>query len=368
MSTATVPPPQSVLPAPPPPPAVIHNCPSCAHWLPDGTLACPDCHALTYGRHLGALAAEAQSFEAQRRFAEARVHWQTALEFLPADTRQAEGIRQRIGVIDSRFAAEADRKARWTKKLGPFAPVALFLLKAKSFVFVLFKLKFLFSLLAYFGLYWAVFGWRFALGLTATIFIHELGHYIAIKRRGLKADLPVFLPGFGAYVRWYAEGVSREDLASIALAGPLFGLLAALGCWGLYAQTHYGLFLILANLTSWYNVVNLFPVFGLDGAKAILALSRIQRGMLAITSMVFFALTSARNPLELGNVSNHYVFVVLAAILGFQCLAKEAPEEPHTATLVYFIGVVLLLGLVLHITGLQASQLSELTRMGFRTH
>jgi hypothetical protein len=81
--------------------------------------------------------------------------------------------------IDARLKAAEDQKAKWTKRLGPFAPIALFLLKIKSLLFLLFKLKFLLSLVAFFGIYWVLFGWKFAAGFLACLFIHEMGHYVA---------------------------------------------------------------------------------------------------------------------------------------------------------------------------------------------
>jgi hypothetical protein len=65
----------TVLPPEPAPPIAIHSCPSCSHWLPDGTLACPDCQTLTYGQHLGALAASAQELEMKQKWVEARDRW-----------------------------------------------------------------------------------------------------------------------------------------------------------------------------------------------------------------------------------------------------------------------------------------------------
>jgi len=339
-----------VLPPEPVAPLTIHSCPSCSHWLTDGTLACPDCHTLTYGQHLGDLAASAQQLEQELKWAEARDRWHSALQWLPGDTRQAASIQEHIAAIDQRVHAQEDTKARWTKKLGQLAPAAFFLLKAKSFLFLAFKVKFLLGIFTFFGLYWALFGWKFAVGFTITIFIHEMGHYLAVKRRGLKADLPMFLPGLGAYVRWYGMGVSREDIAEIALAGPLFGLLAGLACWGLFWGTHAPVFLVLVNVTMWINLLNLIPVLGLDGAKATYALSRLQRAMVAITCVVFFALTSARDPWETANVNNHYVFLLIAAGMGWRCFTNDAPEEPHSGTLVYYLSLFLVLGLVLHLT------------------
>src|ERR1700761_3596221 len=122
MSTATP------LPSEPVPPPEIHNCPSCSHWLPDGTLACPDCNTLTYGQYLRELAGSAHAFEQQGKWVEARERWRWTLKWLPENAEQAAGIQQHIAKIDSRLQAEEDRKARWTKRLGPFAPIALFLL------------------------------------------------------------------------------------------------------------------------------------------------------------------------------------------------------------------------------------------------
>jgi len=346
MSTATT---ISAEPAPPP---EIHSCPSCSHWLPDGTLACPDCNTLTYGLYLRELAGSAQQFEQQGKWAEARERWNSTLKWLPEGTEQAAGVQQHIAQIDSRLKAEEDRKAKWTKRLGPFAPIALFLLKAKSAIFLLFKLKFLLGIVAFFGLYWALFGWKFALGFTVSIFIHEIGHFVAVKRRGLKADLPLFLPGLGAYVRWYGMGVSVDQLAAIALAGPLYGLAAALACLAIAWGTHSVLFMVLANVGAWINLFNLVPVLGLDGAQATYALSRTQRGLIALTCFIFFGLT-VNSEINSGYTGTHIQWVFLFVGLGmlFRTLfTRDEPEKPHTATMVYFLGLLLALGFLLILT------------------
>jgi len=359
----------TVLPPEPAPPSTINSCPSCSHWLPDGTLACPDCQTLTYGVHLTGLAAEAQQLEQENKWPEARDRWRSALQWLPEDTRQASSIQQHIAQIDARLKAEDDQKARWTKRLGPFAPVALFLLKIKSWLFVALKFKFLLSGLLYFSLYWALFGWRFALGFILMIFIHEMGHYVAVKRRGLKADLPMFMPGFGAYVRWYGTGVSREDLASIALAGPLFGLFAALACFGIFRGIHLDplvghyrggngpLLLVLANLGALINLINLFPVrflgIALDGAQATYALSRMQRGMIAATCLLFFGLSaSGATGNDLVGPNTIYTFLFVGLGMAWRCFSNDLPEKPSTRTFAYFQALILALGFLLFLTPL----------------
>jgi Zn-dependent protease len=347
MSTATT------LSSEPAPPQAIHSCPSCSHWLPDGTLACPDCQTLTYGRYLSELAGSAQVFEQQGKWQEARERWNSTLRWLPENTEQASGIQQHIAQIDGRLKAEEDRKARWTKRLGPFAPIALFLLKIKSAIFLLFKLKFLFGILGFFGIYWALFGWRFALGFTICLFIHEMGHYIAVKRRGLKADLPMFFPGLGAYVRWYSMGVSVDQLAAIALAGPLYGLAASLACLGIAWGTHSQLFLVLANVGAWVNFFNLLPILGLDGAQATFALSKMQRGLIALTCLIFFGLTISADS---GGDRTQWIFLIVGLGMLWRCFTNDAPEKPHTGTMVYFQTLIVVLGFLIYLTPVAALQ------------
>ncbi len=338
----------AVLPAEPARPEPIHSCPNCSHWLPEGTLACPDCQTLTYGHHLSELAFAAQQLEQEGKWAEARDRWQSTLPWLPAEAEQARTVQGHIDQIDARLQTEVEQKARWTKRLGPFAPLFFFLLKLKSAVFFLFKLKFFLGLFSFFAIYWALAGWKFALGFTVGIFIHEMGHFVAVKRRGLKAEMPMFIPGMGAYVRWYAQGVSREDLASIALAGPLFGLGTAVACFGVALASHSLLFLVLANVGAWYNLFNLTPILGLDGAQATYALSRMQRGLLAATCVLFFALTVASaNPFRAGP---QWVLLIVGAGMAWRTFSADAPEIPHTRTMVYFLGLILLFGALLYLT------------------
>ncbi len=338
----------TVVPPSPGPPEAIHSCPSCSHWIADGVLACPDCATLIYGRYLSEVARSAQQMEQEQRWAEARARWTDALAWLPPETQQATGINAHIAQLDARTQAEEQRKAKWTKRLGPFAPVVFFLLKAKSFFFLIFKLKFLLGLFGFFGIYWAIFGWQFAVGITVSIFIHEMGHYVAVKRRGLKADLPIFFPGFGAYVRWYSQGVSREDLAAISLAGPLFGLTAVFASLAIYWGTRMEIFLVLANVGAWLNFFQLFPLFGFDGSQATYALSRLQRALIAATCLLMFGLTlSGPNPWA---TSPQWIFLIVGLGMGWRTFSNDVPEEPSTKTFLYFQGLVMMLGALVFLT------------------
>ena len=164
----------------------------------------------------------------------------------------------------------------------------------------------------------------------------------------------MFIPGMGAYVRWYSMGVSREDLAAISLAGPLYGLAAAVLClalaWGLHSLT----FLLLANIGAWYNLFNLTPIFGFDGAQATYALSRLQRGMIAGMCALFFALTVA--DASANRAGTQWVFLFVAGGMGWRCFTNDAPETPPSRTLIVFLALVLLLGFMLYLTPIPATR------------
>jgi Zn-dependent protease len=306
-----------------------------------------------YGQYLEQLARNAAQLESEQRWVEARDAWRAALQRLPADTKQAAAVQARIDSIDARTKAAEDTRAKWTRRLGPLAPLFFFLLKAKTFLLAILKFKFLLSFVAFFGIYWALFGWRFGLGFTLAILLHELGHYVAVRRRGLKADLPVFLPGLGAYVRWYAQGMSLDVLAEIALAGPAAGLLTAVAClaafrafggvWGsgfgseLAARNSgFGapLFGALAHVGAWLNLFNLVPVFGLDGAQATYALDRTQRALVLATCILFFVLL------------HEWVYLFIAAGMAWR-LFTLVPDKPSSRTMVSFMLLLFLLGAVL---------------------
>jgi len=163
------------------------------------------------------LAAAAKMMEEHGDSIQARAQWLKALELLPSESTQTEWVLDKVHKLELAAPTAPLLKAppNWVRKLGPLAPIALLLAKGKS-LFVLFNLNFLLSLFAFVGVYRTVYGAKFGIGFAVLILIHEMGHFIDIKRRGLPADMPVFLPGFGAYVRWQALGVSQETRAAVS--------------------------------------------------------------------------------------------------------------------------------------------------------
>jgi Zn-dependent protease len=320
-------------------PELIRNCRRCSEELAPGALVCAKCHALVHSEQLDQLAAEAKEFEAKRDLRQARERWLMGLPLLPANSRQADWIQNHARSLD----AEADRlqqpesENKWAQKLGPVGPLAVLLAKGKFLLSAIFKLKFLLSFVAFFGFYWAAFGAKFGIGFAVLILIHEMGHYIDIKRRGLPAEMPVFLPGLGAYVRWQALGVPIETQAEVSLAGPFAGFLAAVACTAIWYQTNDPLWAALARSGAWLNVLNLIPIWMLDGGHAALALSKMERIILLTASLALWLLLG----------ENLFFLVALGA--GYQVFfAGDLPARPSRVTTAYFIAVLAGLGLIMH--------------------
>jgi Zn-dependent protease len=302
-------------------------------------MACSACHALIYKEQLAAVTRDAQTLESQGRLAEAREMWNRALMLLPYDSTQAQWVREHLqgmSTLQPAPAAVAKPQHPWVKRLGPLAPLALVLLKAKGFLLVLFKLKFLFSFLAFFWIYVTLFGWRFGAGFAVSILIHELGHFIDIKRRGLPAEMPVFLPGLGAYVKWNALGVTKQQRAQISLAGPLAGWIAAALFFLAYTYTHDPAWAAVARSGAVLNILNLTPVWVLDGSKAMDSLGTVARvALLALTCVV-------------GAVMWQPVFILVALGMAFRLFTKDKPEHEDWSSWLYYAGLLVALGVVLH--------------------
>ncbi len=45
--------------------------------------------------------------------------------------------------------------------------------------------------------YALIYGWRYAVGFVALLFVHEMGHFVAARQRGLDVGAPTFIPFVG---------------------------------------------------------------------------------------------------------------------------------------------------------------------------
>ena len=204
----------------------------------------------------------------------------------------------------------------------------LLLTKGKLLLLGLTKASTLFSMLLSLGVYWQVFGWKWALGVVVSIYIHEMGHVAMLRQYGIPATAPMFLPGIGAVIRsrFYPKDVVAE--ARVGLAGPMWGLGAALSCFLIYTLTGMRAWGALAEIGAWINLFNLTPIWQLDGAHGFKALTKQQR--LIVAAMIGAAwILSSKGILLL---------LLIAAVWG--AFGQEAPEQADRRTLLEFVVLI----------------------------
>ena len=291
-----------------------------------------------HAEQLDQFVGEAKALESFSDWQMALQRWNRALELLPPDATQADWVRKQVQRVEFeiRLIPPPETQPEWVDRLGPLAPVGAAIWKSKGLL-ALFKLSFLLSLAAFTWFSSLLFGPKFGVGLAAQILIHEFGHYIDIRRRGLPADMPVFLPGLGAYVRWRALGVSDETRAAVSLAGPLAGFFAAAACAAVWWKTGDASWASLAHAGAMLNLLNLIPVWALDGGQAMAALGKAERWLLL--GICLLLLVSLRE----------WVFLLLAGGVVYRLTTKDIAAEPSRGITAYFVIVLALLGLLLFV-------------------
>jgi Zn-dependent protease len=172
------------------------------------------------------------------------------------------------------------RSFDWRRLWAPVAAVGLAIVKfgakLKALLFLLPKIK-LFttsaSMLVSVAAYSLIWGWRFAVGFVLLLFVHEMGHVLQLRREGIKASAPMFIPFLGAVI--WAKSLGQNALAEarVGLAGPVLGSAGAAALIPVASATGNNLFTALAFTGFLLNLFNLLPVVPLDGGRAMAALS-----------------------------------------------------------------------------------------------
>jgi Zn-dependent protease len=161
--------------------------------------------------------------------------------------------------------------------LGPLAVVGAMLAKfGKAGLLLATKAKFLAtsgSMLVSVAAYALIWGWTFAAGFVALLFVHEMGHYIQLRREGVKPTGMLFIPFLGAVVGARSLGGSAVAEARVGLAGPVLGTLGCLAVAGIYLATGEEFWRALAFTGFFLNLFNLLPVLPLDGGRAMAAMT-----------------------------------------------------------------------------------------------
>lgn len=225
-------------------------------------------------------------------------------------------------------------RSGWKAAGGAAVGTAAVLLKFKSIIFiVLAKLKFIVIPLKYlkFGKVFTTmgsmiatvaidavrWGWAFAAGFVLLLFVHEMGHMLAIRAKGMKAGAPVFIPFVGAFIALKEMPHDAKSEAEIGIAGPVLGTLGAVGCLLLGVYAGQELFVRLAYIGFLINLFNLLPVLPLDGGRVMSAIS--PKAWLAGLVMSVALFIWSHNPL--------FIILVLLSVGRMWHGIKANPEE-----------------------------------------
>jgi Zn-dependent protease len=164
----------------------------------------------------------------------------------------------------------------WRKLAAPFIAIGVLLSKLKFVLLLLPKVKLLTTsgtMLVSIAAYALIFGWPFAVGFVLLLFVHEMGHVFQLRREGIEASAPMFIPFLGAVVAAKSMGDDAGAEARVGLAGPVLGSIASLIPLGIYFATGDDFWRALAYVGFFLNLFNLLPVLPLDGGRAMAALS-----------------------------------------------------------------------------------------------
>lgn len=172
---------------------------------------------------------------------------------------------------------------------------------------LLFLLKFgaiktLLTLLVSFGAYALFFGPWFAAGLVVMILVHEMGHVVEIRRQGMPASAPLFIPFFGAAIFQRAHPTDALKQAQIGIAGPLAGSVGATVAW-VFSMSLQGtqlgqILLVWAYVGFFINLFNLIPVGMLDGGWILAVVSKWFQ-VVGLAALVVAVVAFGLNPIVL---------------------------------------------------------------------
>ncbi|HWY18818.1 MAG TPA: site-2 protease family protein [Solirubrobacteraceae bacterium] len=210
------------------------------------------------------------------------------------------------------FGARRSRVQTLRKRIGGMvaaivALIAKFFAAIKGLLLLLPKVKLLTTTgtaLVSVAAYSLFFGWEFAAGFVLLLFVHEMGHVIQLRREGVPASAPMFIPGFGAVVMMKSLPDDALAEARVGLAGPILGTLGAAVCLAIAEALNSDLLRALAYVAFFLNLINLIPVVPFDGGRAMAAMAPWM-WFLGLSALVALLLISG-NP-----------FLLIFLLLGF---------------------------------------------------
>jgi Zn-dependent protease len=178
---------------------------------------------------------------------------------------------------DPEPAASRPRRSFFRRRIAPLGAALIALLtKIKALLLLLPKVKLLVTaatMAVSVAAYGAIWGFAFGLGFVVLLLVHEMGHVIALRREGIRASAPMFVPFLGALISARSLGDNALAEARVGLAGPILGTIGSLACLAVWLVTGHDYWRALAYTGLFLNLFNLLPVVPLDGGRAMAAMT-----------------------------------------------------------------------------------------------
>jgi Zn-dependent protease len=178
------------------------------------------------------------------------------------------------------------------------------------------------------AVYATLWGWRFAAGFIGLMLLHEMGHYVAARQRGLAVGAPMFIPFVGAWIELKDKPVDVRTEAYVAMAGPLVGTVGAVAVYLWGRQTGSNLLLAIAYSGLFLNLFNLLPISPLDGGRITAIIS--PRIWLIGAPMMLAMLVYRPSPV-----------LLIVALVAFPQLVKAWRYDPQSPENIAYYGVPL---------------------------
>ncbi|HXW79860.1 MAG TPA: site-2 protease family protein, partial [Acidimicrobiales bacterium] len=184
--------------------------------------------------------------------------------------RAPQGSRAAGGTVSGKPPGVLRRA--WQRFVTALAAAGAFLAKFGALLIKLKYVSLVLTMLASIAAYSLFFGWSFAVGIVLLILVHEMGHVIELRRQGVPASAPLFVPFLGAFVNMKGSPRNAYQEALSGLAGPLVGTAASIVVAFWANATGSNFLMALAFFGFFVNLFNLLPVLPLDGGRAAAAL------------------------------------------------------------------------------------------------
>ncbi|HSY52525.1 MAG TPA: site-2 protease family protein [Thermoanaerobaculia bacterium] len=199
------------------------------------------------------------------------------------------------------------------------------------------------------------------IGFVGIILVHEIGHAVVIRAKGLRAGLLVFIPFIGGAVTLKDQPRSAYDDAQIGLAGPIAGTFASLVFLQIFKWTAQPLYLEIAFVGFIVNLINLLPIGMLDGGRISAAVTKWM--WVFGGGVLVYRVVKQPNPLMV-------VIVLLVALQVYLSIVREKDDKSfYDVTIsqrvfiaIAYFGLVIFLGHQTYMTYMNLNRLAALAK------